>query len=288
MADEKALWYVVHTYSGYENKVANDLVKTVENNGMGDLIQEVTVPIEEVVEIRNGKPHTIQHKLFPGYVLVKMIKTTESWYVVRNTRGVTGFVGPGSEPIPLTDEDYERMTSCQGTIRIDLEPGDNVRIKSGSVENAIGTVEEINAEEAGADYVGAEELVAKIQGENWFDFDVVVATPNMMGVVGRLGRVLGPKGLMPNPKSGTVTMDVAKAISEIKAGKVEYRLDKQAIIHCPIGKKSFTAEQLTANLTTLMNAINRAKPAAAKGIYLRSVVLSSTMGPGIKVNPLKF
>ena len=110
----------------------------------------------------------------------------------------------------------------------------------------------------------------------------------MMGVVGRLGRVLGPKGLMPNPKSGTVTMDVAKAISEIKAGKVEYRLDKQAIIHCPISKKSFTAAQLTANLTTLMNAIHRAKPAAAKGIYLRSVVLSSTMGPGIKVNPLKF
>ena len=140
MADEKALWYVVHTYSGYENKVANDLVKTVENNGMGDLIQAVTVPIEDVDEIRNGK-------LFPGYVLVKMIKTTETWYVVRNTRGVTGFVGPGSEPIPLTDEEYERMTSCQGTIRIDLEPGDNVRIKTGSVENAIGTVEEINAEE---------------------------------------------------------------------------------------------------------------------------------------------
>ncbi len=144
------------------------------------------------------------------------------------------------------------------------------------------------AEAAGADYVGAEELVAKIQGENWFEFDVVVATPNMMGVVGRLGRVLGPKGLMPNPKSGTVTMDVAKAISEIKAGKVEYRLDKSAIIHCPIGKKSFTAEQLTENLNALMGAIVRAKPAAAKGVYLRSVVLSSTMGPGIKVNPLKF
>lgn len=144
------------------------------------------------------------------------------------------------------------------------------------------------AEAAGADYVGAEELVAKIQGENWFEFDVVVATPNMMGVVGRLGRVLGPKGLMPNPKSGTVTMDVAKAIAEIKAGKVEYRLDKSAIIHCPIGKKSFTAEQLTENLAALMTAIIRAKPAAAKGVYLRSVVLSSTMGPGIKVNPLKF
>lgn len=144
------------------------------------------------------------------------------------------------------------------------------------------------AEAAGADYVGAEELVAKIQGENWFEFDVVVATPNMMGVVGRLGRVLGPKGLMPNPKSGTVTMDVAKAISEIKAGKVEYRLDKSAIIHCPIGKKSFTAEQLTENLNALMGAIVRAKPAAAKGVYLRSVVLSSTMGPGIKVNSLKF
>ena len=144
------------------------------------------------------------------------------------------------------------------------------------------------AEEAGAEFVGAEELVAKIQGENWFDFDVVVATPNMMGVVGRLGRVLGPKGLMPNPKSGTVTMDVAKAIAEIKAGKVEYRLDKSAIIHCPIGKKSFTDAQLVENLNALMAAIVRAKPAAAKGVYLKSVVLSSTMGPGIKVNPLKF
>ena len=144
------------------------------------------------------------------------------------------------------------------------------------------------AREAGADFVGDMDLVEKIQKENWFDFDVVIASPDMMGVVGRLGKVLGPKGLMPSPKAGTVTPDVAKAITEIKAGKVEYRLDKQAIIHCPIGKKSFTAEQLTANLTTLMNAINRAKPAAAKGIYLRSVVLSSTMGPGIKVNPLKF
>ena len=147
MAEEKALWYVVHTYSGYENKVATDLKKTVANNNMEDLIQEVTVPVEEVVETRNGKPHSFQHKLFPGYVLVKMIKTTETWYIVRNTRGVTGFVGPGGEPIPLSDEEYERMCNSQGTIRIDLQVGDSVRIKTGSIENAIGTVEGINPEE---------------------------------------------------------------------------------------------------------------------------------------------
>ncbi len=138
---------------------------------------------------------------------------------------------------------------------------------------------------AGADYVGAEELIAKIQNENWFDFDVMITTPDMMGMVGRIGRVLGPKGLMPNPKSGTVTMDVEKAIAEVKAGKVEYRLDKTAIIHCPIGKKSFGAEKLTENYTALMDAIVKAKPAAAKGTYLKSVTLASTMGPGVKVLP---
>jgi large subunit ribosomal protein L1 len=144
------------------------------------------------------------------------------------------------------------------------------------------------AEAAGADFVGAEDMVAKIQSENWFGFDVCVATPDMMGVVGRIGRVLGPKGLMPNPKSGTVTMDVTKAISEIKAGKVEYRVDKTSIVHCPIGKSSFGMDKLTENLTTLMEAINKAKPSAAKGTYLRSVFLSSTMGPAIKVNAQKF
>ena len=143
------------------------------------------------------------------------------------------------------------------------------------------------AKEAGADYYGGEELVAKITGENWFDFDVVVATPDMMGVVGRLGKVLGPKGLMPSPKAGTVTMDVAKAVAEIKAGKIEYRLDKTNIIHCPVGKVSFGAEKLTENFNTLMSAIIKAKPAAAKGQYLRSVVVASTMGPGIKVNSAK-
>ena len=144
------------------------------------------------------------------------------------------------------------------------------------------------AQEAGADYVGDEDLVKKIQTENWFDFDVCVATPDMMGVVGRIGRVLGPKGLMPNPKSGTVTMDVAKAIADIKAGKVEYRVDKTSICHCPIGKASFGVEKLEENLNTLMDAIIKAKPAAAKGTYVRSLVVSSTMGPGVKFNAMKF
>jgi large subunit ribosomal protein L1 len=143
------------------------------------------------------------------------------------------------------------------------------------------------AEQSGADYVGAEDLVAKIQNENWFDFDVVVATPDMMGIVGRLGRVLGPKGLMPNPKAGTVTMDIAKAIADIKAGKIEYRLDKTNIIHCPIGKVSFGTEKLLDNFRTLMEAVIKAKPAAAKGQYLRSVTVTSTMGPGIRINQQK-
>ena len=143
------------------------------------------------------------------------------------------------------------------------------------------------AQAAGADFVGGQELVPKVQNEGWLDFDVVVATPDMMGVVGRLGRVLGPKGLMPNPKAGTVTMDVTKAVNDIKAGKIEYRLDKTNIIHVPVGKASFTEEQLADNFHTLMGAIVKAKPAAAKGQYLRSVTITSTMGPGIKLNPVK-
>ena len=143
------------------------------------------------------------------------------------------------------------------------------------------------AKAAGADFVGGEELIPKIQNDGWLDFDVVVATPDMMGVVGRLGRVLGPKGLMPNPKSGTVTMDVTKAIADVKAGKVEYRLDKTNIIHTPIGKASFGAEKLTDNFNALLGAIIKAKPAAAKGQYLRSVTVATTMGPGVKINPLK-
>jgi len=143
------------------------------------------------------------------------------------------------------------------------------------------------AEENGADFVGAEDLVAKIQNENWFGFDVVVATPDMMGVVGRIGKVLGPKGLMPNPKAGTVTPDVVKAIAELKSGKIEYRLDKTNIIHCPIGKVSFGAEKLIENFNALLGAVIKAKPAAAKGQYLKSVAVASTMGPGVRVNPAK-
>ncbi|MBQ2911418.1 MAG: 50S ribosomal protein L1 [Clostridia bacterium] len=141
---------------------------------------------------------------------------------------------------------------------------------------------------AGADYVGAEDMVSRIQNENFFDYEVIIATPDMMGLVGRLGRVLGPKGLMPNPKAGTVTMDVTKAIAESKAGRIEYRLDKTNIIHCPIGKASFGVEKLTDNFNTLMNAVMKAKPAAAKGQYVRSCVVASTMGPGIKINSAKF
>ena len=144
------------------------------------------------------------------------------------------------------------------------------------------------AEAAGADFVGAEDMIQKIQQENWFDYEVIVATPDMMGMIGRIGRILGPKGLMPNPKSGTVTMDVTKAIHDIKAGKVEYRLDKSAIIHCPVGKISFGSEKLQENINALMEAIIKAKPATAKGTYLRSVYIGSTMGPAVRLNPLKF
>ena len=143
------------------------------------------------------------------------------------------------------------------------------------------------AQAAGADFVGGEELIPKIQNEGWLDFDVVVATPDMMGVVGRLGRVLGPKGLMPNPKAGTVTMDVTKAVNDIKAGKIEYRLDKANIIHVPIGKASFSEEQLADNFQTLIDAVNKAKPATLKGQYMKSVSVAPTMGPGVKINPLK-
>ena len=186
------------------------------------------------------------------------------------------------------------------SIRLDVDPRHADQQVRGIVVLAHGTGKTVKvlaiakgekakeAEEAGADFVGAEEIIAKIQNENWLDFDVCVATPDMMGQVGRLGRILGPKGLMPNPKSGTVTMDVAKAIKDIKAGKVEYRVDREAIVHVPIGKKSFGTEKLMDNLMALIDAVIKAKPAAAKGTYLRSIVISGTMSPGIKINAARF
>ncbi|MDD6435182.1 MAG: 50S ribosomal protein L1 [Clostridiales bacterium] len=170
----------------------------------------------------------------------------------------------------------------RGAVVLPHGPGQKVRILVFCRENKM---EEAKA--AGADYVGGEELIPRIQNEGWLDFDVVVATPDMMGVVGRLGRVLGPKGLMPNPKAGTVTMDLTKAVNEIKAGKIEYRLDKTNIIHVPVGKASFSEEQLTENFSALMEAIIKARPAAVKGQFLKSVTLTSTMGPGVKLNAAK-
>ncbi len=193
---------------------------------------------------------------------------------------------------------FDETIEC--AIRLGVDPRHADQQVRGAVVLPHGTGKEIKvlvitkgekakeAEAAGADFVGAEEMIEKIQKENWFGFDVCVATPDMMGLVGRIGRVLGPKGLMPNPKSGTVTQDVAKAVNEIKAGKVEYRVDKTAIIHVPLGKKSFGPEKLFDNFRTLMEAVVKAKPSAAKGTYLKSVVISSTMGPGIKVNGAKF
>jgi len=182
----------------------------------------------------------------------------------------------------ISEQDVTDVTLISRSVVLPHGTGKKVRI--------LVFAKDAKAEEAkaaGADYVGGDELIPKIQNENWFEFDVVVATPDMMGVVGRLGRVLGPKGLMPNPKAGTVTMDVTKAINEIKAGKIEYRLDKTNIIHVPVGKASFTEEQLADNFQTLIDAINKAKPAAVKGQYLKSVTLTSTMGPGVKINPMK-
>ena len=178
------------------------------------------------------------------------------------------------------------------TVEVHIRLGVDGRHADQQVRGAVvlphGTGDKVaEAEAAGADYVGGDELIPRIQNEGWFEFDVVVATPDMMGVVGRLGRVLGPKGLMPNPKAGTVTMDVTKAVNDIKAGKIEYRLDKTNIIHCPVGKASFTEEQLADNFQALMGAIIKAKPASAKGQYLRSVTLTSTMGPGVKLNTAK-
>jgi large subunit ribosomal protein L1 len=228
--------------------------------------------------MKRGKKYTEAAKLVDK---TKLYEIDEAIKLVQQT-SVTKFDSMVEAHIRLGVDSRHADQQVRGAVVLPNGTGRTVRV----LVFAKGE-KAVEAEAAGADFVGAEELVAKIQGENWFEFDVVVATPDMMGTVGRIGRVLGPKGLMPNPKAGTVTADVTKAIADIKAGKIEYRLDKTNIIHVPIGKVSFGDEKLTENFKTLMSAVIKAKPSAAKGTYLKSVTLASTMGPGVKVNPLR-
>ena len=228
--------------------------------------------------MKRGKKYTESAKLIDR---AKVYDTEEAISLVKKT-AVAKFDEAVEAHIRLGVDGRHADQQVRGAVVLPNGTGKTVRVlvfaKGPKADEATA---------AGADYVGAEDLIPKIQNEGWFEFDVVVATPDMMGVVGRLGRVLGPKGLMPNPKAGTVTMDVTKAVNDIKAGKIEYRLDKNNIIHVPVGKASFTEEQLKQNFDALMSAINKAKPAAVKGTYLKSVTLSATMGPGVKLNTVK-
>ena len=228
--------------------------------------------------MKRGKKYTDKAKLVDA---VKLYDVTEAIDLVQKT-SIAKFDETVEAHIRLGVDSRHADQQVRGAVVLPHGTGRTVRV----LVFAKGE-KAAEAEAAGADFVGADELVAKIQGENWFEFDVVVATPDMMGTVGKIGRVLGPKGLMPNPKAGTVTADVTKAISDIKAGKIEYRLDKTNIIHVPLGKVSFGTEKLSDNFQTLMSAVIKAKPSAAKGTYLKSITLASTMGPGVKVNPLR-
>jgi len=228
--------------------------------------------------MKHGKKYTDAAKLLEAN---KLYDVNEAIDLVQKT-SVTKFDSMVEAHIRLGVDSRHADQQVRGAVVLPHGTGRTVRVL------VFAKGEKANeAEAAGADFVGAEELVAKIQGENWFEFDVVVATPDMMSVVGRIGKILGPKGLMPNPKAGTVTADVTKAINDIKAGKIEYRLDKTNIIHVPIGKVSFGSEKLASNFNTLITAVIKAKPAAAKGTYLKSVTLASTMGPGVKINPAR-
>ncbi len=229
--------------------------------------------------MKHGKKYTDSKKLIEQN---KLYDPAEAIALVKQT-GKAKFDETVELSIRLGVDPRHADQQVRGTVVLPHGTGKTVRV----LVFAKGDKAE-EARAAGADFVGEADLADKIKNENWFDFDVAVATPDMMGVVGRIGRILGPKGLMPNPKSGTVTMDVGKAIEEIKGGKVEYRIDKTAIAHCPIGKVSFEEDKLLENLSTLMDAVIKAKPTSAKGTYLKSLYLSTTMGPSIKVNGLKF
>jgi len=228
--------------------------------------------------MKRGKKYVEAAKLVDA---LKLYEVAEALELVQKT-SVTKFDATVEAHVRLGVDGRKADQQVRGTVVLPHGTGRDVRV----LVFAKGE-KATEAEAAGADYVGAEELVAKIQNENWFEFDVVVATPDMMSVVGRIGRVLGPRGLMPNPKAGTVTADVTRAIADIKAGKIEYKLDRFNIIHVPIGKVSFENGKLVDNFQALLSAIVKAKPAAAKGTYLKSIALASTMGPGVKVNPLR-
>jgi len=225
--------------------------------------------------LKRGKKYLEKAKLVDK---LKLYDTDEAFALIGQT-SVAKFDETVEAHIRLGVDSRHADQQVRGAVVLPHGTGKKVRV----VVIAKGD-KATEAEAAGADFVGAEELITKIQSENWFEFDVMVATPDMMGVVGKIGRVLGPKGLMPNPKAGTVTADISKAVADIKAGKIEYRLDKTNIIHCPIGKVSFGAEKLSENFNTLIGAVIKAKPSAAKGQYLKSVVISTTMGPGVKLN----
>ena len=228
--------------------------------------------------MKKGKKYEAAAKLVDK---TKLYDVNEAMDLIRQT-SVTKFDSTVEAHIRLGVDSRHADQQVRGAVILPHGTGRDVRV----LVFAKGE-KAAEAEAAGADYVGAEDMVAKIQNDNWFEFDVVVATPDMMGVVGRLGRVLGPRGLMPNPKAGTVSADVGKAIAEIKAGKIEYRLDRTNIMHVPIGKVSFDADKLADNFNTLLSAVIKAKPSAAKGTYLRSISLATTMGPGVKVNPTR-
>jgi large subunit ribosomal protein L1 len=242
-------------------------------------VEGITPISPQEVNMKHGKRYLESLKLVEKH---KQYDPEEAVALVKQT-GKAKFDETVEVSIRLGVDPRHADQQVRGTVILPHGTGKKVRV----LVFAKGEKAE-EAKAAGADYVGDQDLVDKIKNENWFDFDVAVATPDMMGVVGRIGRILGPKGLMPNPKAGTVAQDVSKAIEEIKAGKVEYRIDKSAIAHVPIGKVSFTEEQLAENLNTLMAAVIRAKPATSKGTYIRSLYISSTMGPGIRINPMKF
>jgi large subunit ribosomal protein L1 len=250
----------------------------ISESGRKPRVSEKKYYHEGVIVMKRGKKYIESVKLVDN---VKLYDPTEAFELAQKTAKAK-FDETVEAHVKLGVDSRHADQQVRGAVVLPHGTGKKVRV----LVFAKGDKAK-EAENAGAEFVGAEDMVARIQNENWFDYDVVVATPDMMGVVGRLGKVLGPKGLMPNPKAGTVTMDVAKAIADIKAGKIEYRLDKTNIIHCPIGKVSFGTQKLLDNFHTLMDAVVKAKPAAAKGQYLRSVVVTATMGPGIKVNPLK-